>query len=218
MPVAALPETPAITTAVLDLETRGWTVMRDIVSDRLRGKILRGTGRPDYRHIRQIVDGSPTRVTTSVIGAHVFSCLRPDVKGWHRGRTDILASRTPAGFIYGIDLVTPLGPDPLVTDIVDGSARLPLGAEAAVRAARRVQVRPGDLLMMDCRIWRRDASDPGASAIAISVIRSWMTPEEVWPLKELDKMPERAAAFFGRDRRQTASVREWLVRTHPERP
>ncbi|WJS05550.1 hypothetical protein [Roseibium aggregatum] len=212
-----LPETPSVATAVLDLKTRGWTVLTDIVSDRLRDKILRGAGRPDYRHIRQIVDGRPTRVATSAIGGHVFSCLRPGDKGWHRGRVDILASQTPPDFIYGIDLVAPLGSDPSVAALVDGSARLPDGAEVAVHAARRVSVRPGELLMLDCRIWRHLTDLPEAPAVRISIIRSWMTPEEVWPSKELDKMPERAAAFFGRDQQQTASVKEWLVRTHPRR-
>jgi hypothetical protein len=212
-----LPETPEVATAVLDLRTRGWTVLTNNVSVRLRDKILRGTGRPDYRHIRQIVDGRPTRVATATIGAHAFSCLRPAVKDWHRGRTDVLASQTPPDFIYGIDLVAPLGPDPCVARIVDGSARLPGGAEAAIQAARRVSVGPGDLLMLDCRICRRIDDAPEAPVVQISIIRSWMTPEEIWPAKELDKMPERSAAFFGRGRQQTASVKEWLIRTHPRR-
>jgi hypothetical protein len=213
-----LPETPAITTAVLDLETRGWTVLPRILSDRLRGKTLRGTGRIDYRHIRQIFDGIPSRVADAAIGAHVFSCLRPAIEGWHRGRSDVLASQTPPNFVYGIDLVAPLGPDPLVFDIVDGSARLPSRTIVPTQAARRVRVMPGDLLMLDARICRRAANDPAAAAVEISVIRSWITPEEVWPAEELAKMPERAAAFFGRNQQQTASVRGWLVRTHPRRP
>lgn len=213
-----LPETPAVTTAVLDLETRGWTVLPGILSDRMRGKILRSTGRISYRHIRQIIDGTPSRVANAAIGAHVFSCLRPAIKGWHRGRNDVLASKTPPDFAYGIDLVAPLGPEAFVVDIVDGSARLPNDAIAATQAARRIDIKPGELLMMDGRICRRVENDAEATAVEISVIRSWMTPEEIWPSEELASMPVRAAAFFGRNQQQTASVKEWLVRTHPRRP
>jgi hypothetical protein len=215
---AGLPETPAVTTAVLDVQTRGWTVLADIMSDRLCGKVLRGTGRINYRHIRQIFDGTPARVTEATIGSYVFSALRPSVKGWHRGRTDVLVSGTPPEFCFGIDLLAPLGPEPYVVDIVDGSARLPIDAQAATQTARRVRVAPRDLLMLDCRTYRRTANEPEAPAVEFSVIRSWMTPEEIWPAEELSKMPERAAAFFGRDLQQAATVKEWLIRTHPRRP
>lgn len=202
--------------AVRDLAVRGWTLLPNCVSARLRGQIQKGGTRMDYRQVRRLYDGLPHRIATGVFGQTVFSSYWEPSVQWTRSRTDVLESGTPPDFQFGIDILAPLGPDPIELDLVECSGRMPAEEFPENHRTRAVPVAPGALLMLDCRLFRRLAAEPKGNSVGFTIVRNWIAPAAGWPLEELKAMPSRAAAFFGRDNLPVSDIPTWLKLTHPE--
>ena len=209
--------TPAVAAAVQDLLTCGWTVLANTVSDRLRRKVREGNGHVSYHHVRQLFDGLPDRIAAQLIGRCVFAGLSRPPANWTRGRPDIVSSGAPRDFIPGLDLCAPIEEAPILIQVVSGSARLRDSEVWAPSQAQTISVAPGELLLLDARAVRRVA-DEALSCIWFGVVREWISPVSLWPTDEMNTMPPRAAAFFGRHMVSSTSVIDWLARTHGQRP
>jgi hypothetical protein len=210
--------TPIFAASVQELMTRGYTRLDQCLSERLLHKIATASAqRLDGRYVRQIYDGLPARIVERLIGRAVLSKvqhgLSPD---WHRGRTDVTASGAPRDFLPGIDLIVALEGSPLTVDVVGGSGRLRDDEPIPFAFAARVEVEPQQVLLLDCRLYRRrHAGSP--SCLALSVVRSWIVPEQRFAEADDPATPPRAADFFGRASAPSRDLAQWLARTHPKR-
>lgn len=207
---------PIFAAAVQELTTTGYTCLDRCVSERLLRKIARGSGQAlDGQYLRQIYDGLPARIVEQIIGPAVLSKVQRSLQShWHRGRADITASGAPRDFVPGFDLVVALEGGPLTVGLVAGSGRLRDDEIIPEDFSATVALAPQQVLMLDTRLYRRHASGV-QSCLILTVVRSWIAPEQHFAEAERPETPPRAAQFFGRFAAPSRDLAEWLVRTHP---
>lgn len=199
------------------LETQGFTLIERVVSARQLGGLARANReRIDFLAVRRLFDGLPMRVMEGLAGPMVLSQVRYGTPaGWHRGRTDTVASGAPAGFVPGFDVSLALDGQPCTVDAIAGSARL--GAEAILPsiAGTSVTFTAEDVVVFDSRTVRRWPDPRPDTIFWYSVIRPWMMPLMDVMASVPRDAPPRALAFAGR--RPSREIGEWLFSTHQGR-
>src|ERR1700688_612301 len=88
------------------LETQGYTVVKDVLSEKQIALLARGRERvPEFHVVRRGFEGLPMRIVEGLAGAMVLSAARYGTSNqWHRGRTDTVESGAPADFVASFDI------------------------------------------------------------------------------------------------------------------
>jgi hypothetical protein len=203
-----------------ELATQGYTVVPGNISPRLRKHLLRYAESPhDLLGLtRQAFDGLPMRMTEALIGESVLSAFGVGVDtGWHRGRGDTVESSAPGEFIPGFDFATVPGPEPCSLELIPGSGRLRPDDAIPVQTLRRVNLEPGDQIILDSRLLRRWPDKRTGDVFWLSTIRPWLTPAMDFLGLLEPNAPPRALRFFGVPGAPSRDVGAWLVRSHRKR-
>jgi hypothetical protein len=205
---------PAYVTSV---ETSGVAVLRNTWSGKLRDPLAAiNAGLPTFRVIREAYDGLPMRVAQAVAGEQIFSRARiPLPDGWHRARTDTVASGAPLTFVPGLSIAGPVSADTVRLSFVPGSARLPADAEVPEEMVVHVELDPADVAVLDARCMRRWSAPE--STFELSVVRTWIEPELDASRLVAPDGPERAKRFAGMPWIPAPSVESWLFERHERR-
>jgi hypothetical protein len=204
-----------------ELGTRGWTLVEGCLSPQLQRHLARGYPSPNPSEmtlVRQAFDGLPMRITQGIIGEVILSQIKYGAEaGWHRGRGDTVASGAPAEFVPGFDFACVLDGKPCQVEVIPGSNRLTDDDPCLLEISREVELRPGDVLILDSRLQRRWPPERGHLIFWFSVIRPWLTPLSDFSKRLRPETPPRALRFFGIPQVPPRDVGEWLFRTHRKR-
>jgi hypothetical protein len=201
-----------------ELETRGWTVVEGCLSPQLQRHLARGYPNPNPSEmtlVRQAFDGLPMRITQGIVGEVILSQIKYGAEpNWHRGRYDTINSGAPPDFIPGFDLACILDGQPCQLEVIPGSGRLRANDPCPVGISQEVELRPGDLVILDSRLQRLWPQKRDRWVFWFSVIRPWLTPLNDFSMRLRPETPPRALRFFGIPQMPPRDVGEWLFRTH----
>jgi hypothetical protein len=199
------------------LETKGFAVVRDVLSEKQIQLLSRGSGkRPEFALVRRVYEGLPMRIVEGLAGAMVLSFARYGApEGWHRGRTDTIESGAPLEFTPGYDVALVLESRRCSMEAITGSGRLGLTEPVPAAACVTLEFSPTDVVILDSRALRRWPVELHGRVFWFSVVRPWMTALMEFHDYLPKDTPPRARQFAGRI--PARDVGEWLFTSHAKR-
>lgn len=202
------------------LETRGWGVVPQSLSDRLVWKLKqRPSIDSNLTLIRQVFEGIPRRLTEYFSGEQILSAYSHGAPaGWHNGRPDLSATRLPDSFAPGYDFAFYLGETGVSFSALSGFRQFGGEDEIVFGLANEAALDPGDFLLMDCRIWRRWPDEQRENIFWFTTVRPWISVSKDFSEHVRDKTPARALRFYGSACRPFRNVGDWIFAAHGKRP